>query len=189
VSRDLHWNYYLALEDDVRVLSRYVEFAEANFETYSIELAHVLFAATAEIDVLLKRICRTLFPGKNPETIRGYFDVLGERRQYLVNQTVNCRKYGLQLSPWNGWTENQPPTWWTANNKVKHARDENFHKATLESALNAMAALLVANVHSRYEELLSDGSRYPYDYRHAIQSLRPLSDVFRIDDILAYLEE
>lgn len=41
----LHWNYFLALERDLEVLSRYVEFANRNYKTYSIELAHLLFGA------------------------------------------------------------------------------------------------------------------------------------------------
>ena len=36
----LHWNYFLALDKDVEALSRYVEFDESNFDTYSNEMAH-----------------------------------------------------------------------------------------------------------------------------------------------------
>ena len=45
----LHWNYYIALEQDLAKLSRYIEFAEGNFSTYSIELAHLLLAASSEV--------------------------------------------------------------------------------------------------------------------------------------------
>ena len=41
----LHWNYFLALERDMEVVARYVGFAVPNFQVYSIELAHLLFAA------------------------------------------------------------------------------------------------------------------------------------------------
>ena len=45
----LHWNYFLALERDLEIVSRYVEFCSQNFEVYSIEFAHLLFAAASEI--------------------------------------------------------------------------------------------------------------------------------------------
>ena len=50
----LHWNYFLALDRDLEVVSRYVEFTKPNFNVYSIELAHLLFAAASEVDVIAK---------------------------------------------------------------------------------------------------------------------------------------
>lgn len=47
----LHWNYFIALERDPELASRYVEFCPQNFEVYSIEFAHLLFAAASEVDV------------------------------------------------------------------------------------------------------------------------------------------
>ena len=44
-SQKLHWNYFVALEHDLEAASRYVEFCERNFDVFSIELAHLLFAA------------------------------------------------------------------------------------------------------------------------------------------------
>jgi hypothetical protein len=58
----LHWNYFLALERDLEVVSRYVEFTDDNNETYSIELAHLLFAAASEADVIAKLLCKQLDP-------------------------------------------------------------------------------------------------------------------------------
>jgi len=46
----LHWNYFLALEADLGTLSRFVEFAEDNFATYSIEQVHLFLAAASEVD-------------------------------------------------------------------------------------------------------------------------------------------
>jgi hypothetical protein len=66
----LHWNYFLALENDLETLSRYVEFDVANFNVFSIELAHLLFAAASEVDVLAKRMCELA----NPSAPRGNMD-------------------------------------------------------------------------------------------------------------------
>jgi hypothetical protein len=48
----LHWNYFLALEQDLETVSRYVECTSDNHKIYSIELAHLLFAAASEVDVI-----------------------------------------------------------------------------------------------------------------------------------------
>jgi hypothetical protein len=64
----LHWNYFIALERDLEVISRYVEFCPQNFEVYSIEFAHLLFAAASEVDVIAKLLCRRLKPTAKRKT-------------------------------------------------------------------------------------------------------------------------
>ena len=56
--QESHWNYFLAIEEDLENLSRYIELREDNFATYSIETAKILMAASQEVDVLFKAICR-----------------------------------------------------------------------------------------------------------------------------------
>ena len=46
-SQPFHWAYFLALEDDLYTLSRYVEIAKPNYETYSIEISRLLLSACA----------------------------------------------------------------------------------------------------------------------------------------------
>jgi hypothetical protein len=68
----LHWNYFLALENDLETLSRYIEFDRANFGVFSIELAHLLFAAASEVDVLAKRTCELVNPAAPRSNIDNY---------------------------------------------------------------------------------------------------------------------
>ena len=72
----LHWNYFLALERDLETVSRYVEFTPDNYKIYSIELAHLLFAAASEVDVIAKLLCRQLDPQKRPSSINGYKPII-----------------------------------------------------------------------------------------------------------------
>jgi hypothetical protein len=67
-----HWNYFLALEKDLEAASRYIEFSPDNFNTYSIELAHLLLSAASEVDTLAKCICSILDPKAKPENINEY---------------------------------------------------------------------------------------------------------------------
>ena len=65
-----HWNYFLTIERDVDHLSRYVEFDERNFECFSIEIARVILASGAEVDVVCQQICqhqREFIGGQYPQ--------------------------------------------------------------------------------------------------------------------------
>lgn len=72
----LHWNYLVALERDLESVSRYVEFCKPNYSVYSIELAHLLFAASSEVDVLAKLLCQRLHPAAPRGNINEYRPVL-----------------------------------------------------------------------------------------------------------------
>ena len=62
---DPHWNYFLAIERDLEPLSRYVEFNPKNFDCYSIEIARLLLAAAAEVDIVCKQI-RPIYRAASP---------------------------------------------------------------------------------------------------------------------------
>jgi hypothetical protein len=75
----VHWNYFLALERDLEDVSRYVEFADPNMAVYSIELAHLLFAAASEVDVVTQLLCEILSPGARHENIDDYRTILAAK--------------------------------------------------------------------------------------------------------------
>jgi hypothetical protein len=150
-----HWNYFLALEEDLDRLSRYVDFA-GNDETYSLEIARVLLGASAEVDVVLKQICKKYTPSSTASSIGKYFPEVSANCQNFVGFEVKIPRYGLTLQPWINWKADLPPDWWSAHNKVKHQRDQYFEKATLKNCLNAMGGLFVAVLHL-YEEEAATG--------------------------------
>lgn len=57
------WEYYLAIEEDLANCSRYVEFGEQNYTTYSTEFAKIIVLASAEIDTILRELCELISPG------------------------------------------------------------------------------------------------------------------------------
>jgi hypothetical protein len=144
----VHWNYFLALETDVVRLARFIEFREDNFSTYSIEIARLIMAAAAEVDVVAKLVCRKLAPERRVEKINGYASVILQApKPKLPGLTILIPRYGLTLKPWISWTPNTPPLWWTAYNKVKHHRDTGFKQANLGNALNAVSALFSLTIY------------------------------------------
>lgn len=62
---------------------------------------------------------------------------------FVHEAEVHVPKYGMTFRPFANWsTENKPPNWWTANNKIKHHRNEHFKKANLKNVLNSAAGLI-----------------------------------------------
>lgn len=200
----LHWNYFLALERDLESISRYIEFCPSNLNTYSIELAHLLFSAASEVDTLAKCICNILDPNAHPRNINEYRDIIKaaeenetygfglsnaikpkvlkeEHKQRLSALNVYIPRYSLQFTPWESWTQNQNPDWWTSYNQVKHQRNQHFNKATLSNASNALAGLLAFNyLHFRLERCKSNlEDRWHYKGKKVTRHMQPESTFLR----------
>jgi len=138
-----HWNYFLALEDDVVRLSRYLEPTKDNFDSYSLELARILFAAASEADVVSKRLCQKLKKNSKADNITKYKTEILAAYPQIVSAIVEIPRFGLTLTPWVQWETEASPLWWRAYNNVKHHRHTHFAEASLKHTLNAVAGLFV----------------------------------------------
>ena len=143
----IHWNYFLALEADIERLARYVEFTKKNFDTFSIEIAHLLLSASSEVDVVVQQLCQKIDGTEKAENIEQYRNVFRKHIPSLEKENVTIPRYGLVLSPWSNWQKNESPDWWRGYNKVKHERNTYFEKASLKNVLNSMAGLLLLILH------------------------------------------
>jgi hypothetical protein len=141
--KHIHYNYFLAIESDTEKLSRYVEFTNDNFKTYSIEIAHLLLATASEVDVVAKILCKKIDPTAQAEKISEYRKILKPAYPKIQEIKVLITRYGLKLEPWSNWKGNKTPDWWISYNKVKHERNKHFEQANLKNALNAVAGLFV----------------------------------------------
>lgn len=138
-----HWNYFLALDDDVARLSRYLELTQDNFPSYSLELARILFAAASEIDVVSKRLCKKLDETSKANNISMYRKEILSCHPQIKDAQVEMPRFGLTLTPWELWGKGENPLWWKAYTNVKHHRHTHFSEANLQNALNAVAGLFV----------------------------------------------
>lgn len=163
------WTHYLALENALRKVERYVSFETDNFECYSIEFIEQYLAICSEIDVVCKIYCEEIYPNFKCKDVLDYAYVILENRTDFKNAKVECNN--IQLEPWKEWSTNPqqhrnfqnslnvPPNWWSKYNKVKHERtslDENgipyYKYANLEYVLNSLAGLFVLCMNC-YKEL------------------------------------
>jgi hypothetical protein len=153
----IHWNYFLALENDLAQVSRYIEFDKKNFKTYSIELSHLLLASASEVDVITKGICGFLEPTTRAENINDYQAIILRKLPELVRETIYVPRFSLTLKPWSNWKNNKKPLWWGSYNKVKHERSVYFAEANLKNVLNSMGGLLVVTFYFYKLKFQSEG--------------------------------
>jgi len=155
----VHWNHFLALEKDLETISRYVELTKDNDNTYSIELAKLLFAASSEFDVVMNELCKILAEDKKRENINDYRKIIKVHLPELIDEIVYINRFGLDFKPFLNWgqecDESLPPNesdcknpeWWKGYNDVKHHRVEHYSKANLKNTLNAMGALIIVTTY------------------------------------------
>lgn len=161
-----HWNYFLALDDDIMRMSRFVELTEDNFKSYSLEMTRVLSAAASEVDVVAKQLCQKLDGASKADRINLYRSEIMAVHGEIAGAEVRIPKYGLTLHPWAAWKNYSSPVWWKAYTDVKHHRHTHFAAANLENTLNAVAGLFVLLLYF-----------YPTEARHA--RLSPDPQLFR----------
>ncbi len=158
---EVHWNYLLAIEDDLDRLSRYIEFDEKNFECFSIEISRILLTSAAEVDVVCKQICKKLKHESSAEDIHQYREEIKPVYPDIPDFKILIPRHGLTLTPWDNWKEERGvPLWWTAYNKIKHRRDSEYHRGNLKNALNSVAGLFVMVLYL-YREKANKGELTP----------------------------
>lgn len=185
------WNYFIALENDLITISRYIELSEDNFSTYSIELEKLLFSACSEFEVISKELA-LLMTGKKPDNIEKIHNFLARYIHHIFSLGVKIDRYGINLQPFEDWSKKEeytPLSWWTSYNKVKHQRTEHYSKANLKNVLNSLSALLILNFHY-YQVLISQEDDKTFPDLTAMEiitkTLRPKTQLIEVDNNLYY---
>ena len=111
---------------------------------YSIEISRLLMSATQENDVLLKQICNHF--GDSAENEVGYRGCFKVNYPKLLDIEVEIPRYELSFKPFADWKTEITPSWWIANNKVKHHRNKHFYDASLKNMLSSVCGLFLLNI-------------------------------------------
>lgn len=180
----IHWNYFVTLEQDFQIISRYIEPCEANNAVFSIELARIIMASTQEVDVVMKSLCRLLDTNSEASKISQYFAIVSHNIPEFISEEVRIPRFSMSSQPWSSWTENTPPLWWTANNKIKHHRSSEYQKATLKNAFNSLSALLIVTSYFYKKELEINGLNI--NWMDVTAELVPHSSLFRLNEDYYY---
>lgn len=149
-----YWRYFQAIEKDLENCARFVEFSEANLTTYSNEFAKIILVAGAELDEVLRSICREIDPTSKPNNILAYRKSITTKHQYIGDISLTVNDTPLKIIPWEAWGQQSTPDWWTSGfNKLKHERSAHFRNASLEVALNIVGALYLAILHFHHQRI------------------------------------
>jgi len=146
-----YWQHFLALEADFAATSRYVEFSQKNFATFSIEYTKLLLAIGSETDVLCKIICERIDSAAPKGNIDQYRTCIAAHTQ-IASEEVLVRRHSLSFKPWGPWANGKNPSWWRSYNNVKHQRDAHFDEANLDHCANAISGLFVVVIYCHKAE-------------------------------------
>jgi hypothetical protein len=182
---NLYWNYFLALEKDLEVVARYVEFCEDNWDIYSIELVRLLLSVSSEVDVLLKELCKYLNNNADCKNINDYRLIIKNSIPEFIEETVFVNRYGLRFQPWINWRGEENPIWWRSYNNVKHKRSQFFKDANLKNVLNAFGALLITNFFFYKHKYKTDNQK-EINNRDITNKLKPDSNLITLNDDYYY---
>ena len=179
--KDIEWNYYLTLVEELKIISNYIEFDKGNYRTYSTELSKILMAASAEVDVVMKQLCNQLDKKRKHREISHYRETIRSLAPQLIQETVHLPLHGLKLKPWINWANESNPDWWKAYTNVKHERNKYYPEATLKNALNAVAALYVCLFYLKAVVKYRDAWDHQKNYAlsTAVGNLVPRSSFFK----------
>lgn len=149
---------FINICDNANTIFNFIEPSRINMNSYGHKPRELLIAACTEVEYLLLQFLKDNkypVPEKERYTTTHYF---------CANEIFKLKDYSVQLkffpglgffSPFKDWAKSNPTKslpWYDAYNSVKHDRGGNFLSASLESAINAIAAihiLLVAQYGQR----------------------------------------
>lgn len=137
-----HWNYFRILEKDLEECFRYIEPSKVHFSVYSDEFAKLILVACSEIENALRELSTSIDKSKICNNLGDYRNVVISKYPYFPMIKICVARYGISVAPWENWATEDSPDWWkNGYNKIKHDRVGNPSAATLERAINSIAAL------------------------------------------------
>lgn len=172
INRSKHWNYFLAVEEDLHRCSRYVSFTDDNLECYSDEFAKLIVLAGSEVGSVLEEICGLIAPGSKVGTLSEYYKELSKLYPNVSKVEVSLPRFGMNVSPWKGWGLSGSPDWWRRSyNKLKHVRHAEYKRGTLRAAIEAVAAQFIV-IQIYHKEKFGDWLEIPFSEQNLIMAPR-----------------
>lgn len=142
-----HWNYFLSVESELMLCSKYIDFDKRNYLSFSNEFAKIIMLSASEVEAIFIELCNKIAPntsGKN-RNIKDYYKILKENHPDMINCEIEIPSHKLKIKPWEGWSEYSSPKWWGKGyNKIKHDRYSHIAQANLINTLNAVGAHFLA---------------------------------------------
>lgn len=159
--------WYQGLEEKVEEFLKYIPPQNENMTTWSPQLATIIVEACAIIDSLFFYITPSKVVIHDKEKDRDKLGILDYAELYCGKFELPKRKVIFLASPpsyrnpFDIWANQvsgsfSSPPWWIVNNDLKHDRITNFNKASMRTAIDALAGslLIISKVMIEVPELL-----------------------------------
>jgi hypothetical protein len=152
--RPAYVNSFNLIVEDLMRLRQYVEPTDAHAGVYSHRIYELLLRTCTEWESLCKEVLSIVDPQSAGErtTVKDYKSL--EPTLELANAEVGLMYWSPArklVVPFRGWTTQRPPLpWYQAYNSVKHNRNTEFSKATLENLSLAVAGLFATMERCRW---------------------------------------
>jgi len=146
MSQQSYYTAYSLLIKDFLKLCEYVEPADVNERVYSHRLYELYLRACTEFE----NVCKEILIGSGYQK-SGNFKI-SDYRTLDASLKLSQREVGLlfwqptekYISPFKDWQiMGAPLSWYQSYNEVKHNRNAEFSKASLENAVKAVAGLFL----------------------------------------------
>ncbi len=141
-----HWEYFLALEDDMLRATRYVQFTTDQLPVHSQFFTQMLATAAAEFEC----VCKTIADQVGIESV-GNIGQIKEMLIPILPSLSSCwlrlLRGELRVRPFADWeNDSKPLCWWSSYNDLKHLRHRNLEIGSMQNAIYALGGLYLANL-------------------------------------------
>lgn len=173
---------YSTITRDLVTLCEYIDPCVSNKSTYSHRTYELFLRTCTELENLWKYVLRNKkHPGPEKDwNIFQYREIENKYGVGLSNKEVTFvywkpDPYQCYVKPFDGWHTAQSPqsplSWYKAYNEVKHDREMNFSKASLENLILSISALHV-NLQA--------------EFGNDVFSPQPIPSIFRVSGLATY---
>jgi hypothetical protein len=184
--KNIYWNYFISIEDDLYKLSRYIEFDIKNEKTFSIELVRLLISSSSEFEVVSKELCAIKCPNDVINNIKDIRSKLLGFYPDIYDLEIIIPRFGLNYKPLINWKNNRNCDWWTSYNDVKHQRNTKYENANIKNVINAIGSLYIINLYY-YNSLQEQNRNATVKMEETTLELRPRPSLIRINRLDFYM--
>jgi len=172
--------FTLIIADFKEILS-FIEPVEANKPTYSHRIYELFLRTCTEFESLCKdMLIKQNYQGKpspNKYDVNDYKTLYNSRKFHNIGLLYWHPNVEF-IEPFKDWKESKPLSWYQSYNKVKHNRNNEFHRANLNNLIFSVAGLFtLIQINGCFQENQSIGFKMQgnlsvvnyYDYLHSIK--------------------
>lgn len=140
-----NWRYYLYLEKDLELTSRYVEPTEQG-EVYSLEFFRIAMLGLAEAESLFKQLCECVKPNAKRGRIANYKDIILTKFPRIIDAEVIIPICNKKIQPFNNW-DKEKLEWWDKAERLKHNRFKLLKEANYNLCVEILSAIYILNLY------------------------------------------